>query len=94
MEKQKKLSQEIAHLKSQLDKKTHEISDLQKSLASNKKTKDEEIKKAKLTISDLESKVKTLGEYIVDDQYLSSISHFIFYFHIILLSISRTEFSI
>ena len=63
MEKQKHLNQEMTQLKSQLDKKTHEISDLQKSMASNKRTKDEELKKAKLTISDLESKVKTLGEY-------------------------------
>ena len=80
MEKQKHLNQEMTHLKSQLEKKTHEITDLQKSLASNKKTKDEEIKKAKLTISDLESKVKTLGEYL-NGQYLSFISHCIFYFH-------------
>ena len=59
----------MVQLKSQLEKKTHEISDLQKSLASNKKTKDDEIKKAKLTISDLESKVKTLGEYQMSNSY-------------------------
>ena len=48
-------------MKSQMEKKSHEISELQNSLASNKKMKDDELKKAKIVISDLESDKKRLG---------------------------------
>ena len=63
VEKQKHLQQEVTQMKTQLEKKTHEISELQKSLVSNKKVKDEELKNAKNTISDLESSNKELGKW-------------------------------
>ena len=54
---------QMTQLKTQMDKKAHEVVELQKSLQSARKSKEEELKKTKAALVELESEKKAVGMF-------------------------------